>query len=119
LPNEHRELPVAIDREPGDSIADGIGQVRLTRNLEGTLIDMADQITDERALPVLFNLIEHQGLVLGGSSAINIVRAMRLARDLGPARPSSPFSRTVASATSPSSSIRTSCARKTYRYRLG
>ena len=68
----------------GDSITEGIGQVRVTKNLEGTPIDMAYQITDEEALPVLFDLIEHEGLVLGGSSAINIVGAMRLARDLGP-----------------------------------
>jgi len=67
----------------GDSITEGIGQMRVTKNLEGTPIDMAYQITDEEALPVLFDLIEHEGLVLGGSSAINIVGAMRLARDLG------------------------------------
>src|ERR1700741_83337 len=70
----------------GDSITEGIGQVRVTKNLEGTHIDMAYQITDEEALPVLFDLIEHEGLVLGGSSAINIVGAMRLARDLGPGK---------------------------------
>jgi cysteine synthase len=68
----------------GDSVTEGIGQIRVTKNLEGTPIDMAYQITDEEALPVLFDLIEHEGLVLGGSSAINIVGAMRLARDLGP-----------------------------------
>jgi cysteine synthase A len=56
----------------------------VTKNLEGKPIDMAYQITDEEALPVLFDLIE--GLVLGGSSAINIVGAMRLARDLGPGK---------------------------------
>jgi len=70
----------------GDSITEGIGQVRVTKNLEGTPIDMAYRITDEEALPVLFDLIEHEGLVLGGSSAINIVGAMRLARDLGPGK---------------------------------
>ncbi|EJN11019.1 cysteine synthase [Bradyrhizobium sp. YR681] len=70
----------------GDSITEGIGQIRVTRNLEGTPIDMAYQITDEEALPVLFDLIAHEGLVLGGSSAINIVGAMRLARDLGPGK---------------------------------
>ena len=59
---------------------------RVTANLEGTPIDMAYQITDEEALPVLFDLIEHEGLVLGGSTAINIVGAMRLARDLGPGK---------------------------------
>jgi cysteine synthase len=70
----------------GDSITEGIGQVRVTKNLEGTPIDIAYQITDEEAAPVLFDLIEHEGLVLGGSSAINIVGAMRLARDLGPGK---------------------------------
>ena len=70
----------------GNSITEGIGQGRVTANLEGTPIDMAYQITDEEALPVLFDLIEHEGLVLGGSTAINIVGAMRLARDLGPGK---------------------------------
>ncbi|MDI4239315.1 cysteine synthase A [Bradyrhizobium sp. Arg237L] len=70
----------------GESITEGIGQVRVTKNLEGTPIDTAYQITDEEALPVLFDLIEHEGLVLGGSSAINVVGAMRLARDLGPGK---------------------------------
>ncbi|MGY4161452.1 cysteine synthase A [Bradyrhizobium sp. USDA 4461] len=70
----------------GDSITEGIGQVRITRNLEGTPIDMAYRITDQEALPILFDLIEHEGLVLGGSSAINITGAMRLARELGPGK---------------------------------
>ena len=70
----------------GNSVTEGIGQGRVTANLEGTQIDMAYQITDEEALPVLFDLIEHEGLVLGGSTAINIVGAMRLARDLGPGK---------------------------------
>lgn len=70
----------------GESITEGIGQIRVTKNLEGTPIDTAYQITDEEALPVLFELIEREGLVLGGSSAINIVGAMRLARDLGPGK---------------------------------
>ena len=63
----------------GNSVTEGIGQGRVTANLEGAPIDMAYQITDEEALPVLFDLIEHEGLVLGGSTAINIVGAMRLA----------------------------------------
>ncbi|OFW98122.1 MAG: cysteine synthase A [Alphaproteobacteria bacterium RIFCSPHIGHO2_12_FULL_66_14] len=70
----------------GNSITEGIGQGRVTANLEGTPIDMAYQITDEEALPVLFDLIVHEGLVLGGSTAINVVGAMRLARDLGPGK---------------------------------
>jgi cysteine synthase A len=70
----------------GNSITEGIGQGRVTANLEGVPIDLAYQITDEEALPVLFDLIEHEGLVLGGSTAINIVGAMRLAKDLGPGK---------------------------------
>ena len=70
----------------GNSVTEGIGQGRVTANLEGAPIDLAYQITDEEALPVLFDLIEHEGLVLGGSTAINIVGAMRLARELGPGK---------------------------------
>jgi cysteine synthase len=70
----------------GNSITEGIANGRVTKNLEGTPIDTAYQITDEEALPVLFDLIEHEGLVLGGSTAINIVGAMRLAKDLGPGK---------------------------------
>jgi cysteine synthase A len=70
----------------GNSITEGIAQGRVTKNLEGAPLDLAYQITDEEALPVLFDLIEHEGLVLGGSTAINIVGAMRLARDLGPGK---------------------------------
>jgi len=73
-------------KSEGNSITEGIGQGRVTKNLDGVPIDMAYRITDEEALPVLFDLIEHEGLVLGGSSAINIVGAMRLARDLGPGK---------------------------------
>ena len=67
----------------GNSVTEGIGQGRVTKNLEGAPIDLAYQITDEEALPVLFDLIQHEGLVLGGSTAINIVGAMRLAWELG------------------------------------
>jgi len=68
----------------GNSVTEGIGQGRITKNLDGVPVDTSYQITDEEALPVLFDLIEHEGLVLGGSTAINIVGAMRLARELGP-----------------------------------
>ena len=68
----------------GTSITEGIGQGRVTANLEGAPIDLAYQVTDEEALPVVFDLAEHEGILLGGSSGINIVGAMRLARDLGP-----------------------------------
>jgi cysteine synthase A len=73
-------------KSEGNSVTEGIGQGRVTRNLEGVPIDTAYRITDEEALPVLFDLIEHEGLVLGGSTAINIVGAMRLARELGPGK---------------------------------
>jgi len=68
----------------GSSITEGIGQGRITANLEGAPIDQALQITDEEALPIIFDLIKEQGLVLGGSSGINIAAAIRVARDLGP-----------------------------------
>jgi cysteine synthase A len=73
-------------KSEGNSVTEGIGQGRVTKNLEGAPIDTAYQITDEEALPVLFDLIEQEGLVLGGSTAINIVGAMRLAKELGPGK---------------------------------
>lgn len=70
-------------KSEGNSVTEGIGQGRVTKNLEGVPIDTAYQITDQEALPVLFDMIEHEGLVLGGSTAINVVGAMRLAKELG------------------------------------
>ena len=70
-------------KSEGNSVTEGIGQGRVTKNLEGAPIDTAFQITDEESLPVLFDLIQHEGLVLGGSTAINIVGAMKLAKKLG------------------------------------
>ncbi len=70
----------------GNSITEGIGQGRVTANLEGVEVDLAYQITDEEALPYIFDLVQHEGLVLGSSSAINIAGAVRLARDLGPGK---------------------------------
>ncbi len=68
----------------GGSIAEGIGQVRITANLEGFTPDFAYQITDEEALPIVFDLLEHEGLCMGASTGINVAGAMHLARDLGP-----------------------------------
>jgi cysteine synthase len=68
----------------GSSITEGIGNSRITRNLEGAPIDAAYRIPDEEALPIIFDLVEHEGLVLGGSSGINVAAAIRLARELGP-----------------------------------
>jgi cysteine synthase A len=68
----------------GSSITEGIGNSRITGNLDGAPIDAAYRITDEEALPIIFDLVEHEGLVLGGSSGINVAAAIRLARELGP-----------------------------------
>ncbi|OLP59890.1 cysteine synthase A [Xaviernesmea oryzae] len=68
----------------GSSITEGIGQGRITANLEGFTPDFSYQITDAEALPLVFDLVEQEGLCLGGSSGINIAGAIRLARDLGP-----------------------------------
>ena len=69
---------------PGDSITEGIGQGRITKNIEGAPVDVAYQIPDSEALLVIFDLLKHEGLCLGGSSGINVAGAIRLARDLGP-----------------------------------
>jgi cysteine synthase len=71
-------------KSEGSSITEGIGQGRVTRNLEGAPIDMAYRISDEEAVTLIFDLLEHEGLCLGGSSGINVAGAIRLARDLGP-----------------------------------
>ena len=76
---KHGEL-----RSEGTSITEGIGQGRVTANLEDAPIDDAYQIPDAEALPIVFDLLKDEGLVLGGSSGINIAGAMRMAKDLGP-----------------------------------
>src|SRR5215471_16180454 len=68
----------------GSSITEGIGQSRVTKNLEGAPIDLAYQIPDSEAVPIIFDLLIEEGLCLGGSSGINVGGAIRLARDLGP-----------------------------------
>ena len=71
-------------KSEGSSITEGIGQGRITANLEGAVIDDAYQISDEEAVRIVFGLLEHEGLCLGGSSGINIAGAIRLAKELGP-----------------------------------
>jgi cysteine synthase len=71
-------------KSEGSSITEGIGQGRITKNLEGAPIDTAYQIPDAEAVPFIFDLLEHEGLCLGGSSGINIAGAVRLAKELGP-----------------------------------
>jgi cysteine synthase len=68
----------------GSSITEGIGQGRVTANLEGLSFDDAYRVEDPEALEIIFRLAQEEGLCLGGSSGINIAGAMRLARDLGP-----------------------------------
>ncbi len=70
----------------GSSITEGIGQGRITANLEGFRPDVAYRIDDREAVQIAFDLLEHEGLCLGGSSGINVAGAIRLARHLGPGR---------------------------------
>jgi len=68
----------------GSSISEGIGQGRITANLEGLEVDDPYQITDNEAIPYVFDLLEHEGLCLGASSGVNVAGAVRMARQLGP-----------------------------------
>ena len=70
----------------GDSITEGIGQGRITANLEDAVVDHPFQIPDDEALPVCFKLLQEEGLCLGGSSGINVAGAIRLAKELGPGK---------------------------------
>jgi cysteine synthase A len=76
---KHGEL-----KSEGSSITEGIGQGRVTKNIEGAPVDDAYRIPDDEALKVLFDLLKNEGLCLGGSSGINVAGAIRLAKDLGP-----------------------------------
>ncbi|HEY5409212.1 MAG TPA: cysteine synthase A [Caulobacteraceae bacterium] len=73
-------------KSEGSSITEGIGQGRVTANLEGLTIDHAYQIPDAEALEIIFDLVQHEGLCLGGSSGVNVAGAIRLARELGPGK---------------------------------
>ncbi|MCF8469725.1 MAG: cysteine synthase A [Parvibaculum sp.] len=76
---KHGEL-----KSEGTSITEGIGQGRITANLEDAPVDQAFRIADEEALPIIFSLLKEEGLCLGGSSGINVAGAMRLANEMGP-----------------------------------
>jgi cysteine synthase A len=78
---KHGEL-----RAEGTSITEGIGQGRVTANLQGVIVDDAFRVEDKDWLPVLYNLIQEEGLSLGGSSALNVLGATELARELGPGK---------------------------------
>lgn len=68
----------------GSSISEGIGQGRITKNLEGLKVDQPFQIPDTEWLPIVFDLLKHEGLCVGGSSGVNVAGAIRLAREMGP-----------------------------------
>jgi cysteine synthase len=76
---KHGEL-----KSEGSSVTEGIGLGRVTKNVEGALVDDAYRIPDAEALPVMFELLRNEGLCVGGSSAINVAGAVRLAKELGP-----------------------------------
>ena len=71
-------------RAEGTSISEGIGQGRITANLEGLKVDRPYQVPDEEMLQVIYDLATHEGLIMGGSTGINVAGAIRMARDLGP-----------------------------------
>jgi len=80
----HSFYTTGVLASSGASISEGIGQGRITKNLEGFTPDMSYNISDAEALPHVFDLLRNEGLVLGGSSGINIAGAVRMARDMGP-----------------------------------
>ena len=73
-------------KSEGASITEGIGQGRITANLEGIGVDHAFQIPDAEALEIVFDLVQHEGLCMGGSTGVNVAGAIRLARELGPGK---------------------------------
>lgn len=71
-------------KSEGSSISEGIGQGRITANLEGLKIDRAYRISDEEMLHAIYDMVEYEGLVMGGSTGVNVAGAIRMAKDLGP-----------------------------------
>ncbi|CUH59131.1 cysteine synthase [Thalassobacter stenotrophicus] len=71
-------------KSEGGSISEGIGQGRITANLEGFTPDFVCRVTDEEALPIVFNLLRDEGLVMGGSTGVNIGGAIKMAKEMGP-----------------------------------
>ncbi|HEY5656464.1 MAG TPA: cysteine synthase A [Myxococcota bacterium] len=82
--NMYAYIKYGVLEGEGSSITEGIGQGRVTGNIDGAPVDDAYRIPDEEALPILFDLLREEGLCLGGSSGINVAGAIRLARELGP-----------------------------------
>ena len=71
-------------KSEGNSISEGIGQGRITKNLEGFTPDLCYQVTDHEALPIVFDLLQNEGLCLGASSGVNVAGAIKMAHELGP-----------------------------------
>ena len=71
-------------KSEGSSITEGIGQGRITKNLEDVVVDKAYLIPDAEAVSVVFDLLQHEGFCLGGSSGVNVAGAVRLAKEMGP-----------------------------------
>ena len=71
-------------KSEGNSISEGIGQGRITKNLEGFTPDLCYNVTDHEALPIVFDLLQNEGLCLGASSGVNVAGAIKMARELGP-----------------------------------
>ena len=71
-------------KSAGDSITEGIGQGRITKNLEGLSVDMPFNVSDKEALPIVFRLLQNEGLCLGGSSGVNVAGAIKMAKESGP-----------------------------------
>lgn len=82
----HRYYTDGVLKSEGSSIMEGIGQVRITKNLEGLSVDFSYNISDSEALPVVFDMLSSEGLCLGGSSGINVAGAIRMAKDMGPGK---------------------------------
>lgn len=80
----YRHYTAGVLESEGSSIMEGIGQGRITANLEGLTVDHACQVEDQESVAMVYSLLEHEGLFLGGSSGVNVVGAMRLAETLGP-----------------------------------
>lgn len=80
----HSFYTTGVLKAEGSSITEGIGQARITKNLEGFTPDMSFNIHDDEALPVVFDLLSEEGLCVGGSSGINVAGAIHMAREMGP-----------------------------------
>ena len=80
----HSYYTTGVLKSEGSSITEGIGQGRITKNLEGVTVDRSYLIPDAESVQICFDLLQDEGLCLGGSSGVNVAGAIRLARDMGP-----------------------------------